>query len=153
AAVMAPPSSIRIDAPTEIDYETMQASLVEGEIFGEISCRSGAPRSATIIADRDCFMLEMLRNILDQLQKDPAYKARTDENAQRRTLQFIRKLSLFADLTDEQFRSVREQIEIKSLDPGQILYDEFERPDSLYIIQRGMLKVVKKASSLLGPEH
>jgi Fe-S-cluster-containing hydrogenase component 2 len=147
------PLSIRIDAPTDIDYETMKAPLSEGELFGEISCRHGTPRSATIIADHDCFMLEMLRNILDQVQKDAAYKARTDEAYKKRLLQFQRKLSIFADLTDAQFEALRERIDLVVCEPGQILYDEFERADSLYLIQRGMIKVVKKASALLGPEH
>ena len=82
------PLSIPIDAPTDIDGESMTAPLVEGELFGEMSCRIGAPRSVTIIADRECFLLEMLRNILDQLQKDTAYKARTDEAYKQRLLQF-----------------------------------------------------------------
>src|SRR5262249_22191117 len=101
----------------------------------------------------DCFMLEMLRNILDQLQKDAAYKARTDEAYKKRLLQFQRKLSIFAELTDQQFDSIRDRLDLIVCEPGQIIYDEFERSDSVYIIQRGLVKVVKKGSALLGPEH
>src|SRR5205807_2429412 len=59
------PRFIPIDGPTEIDYGTRTAVMREGEIFGEMSCLYRTPRSATVIADRDCYMLEMLRNILE----------------------------------------------------------------------------------------
>jgi Fe-S-cluster-containing hydrogenase component 2 len=147
------PVSIPIDAPTDVDFETLKAPLHEGELFGEMSCRIGAPRSATIIADRECFMLEMLRNIYDQLQKDAAYKARTDEMYKQRRLQSLRKLSIFAELSDAQFVMIRDRIDLLTFDPGQIIYDENDRSDSLYIIQRGMVRVLKKASVLLGLEH
>src|SRR5262249_30817344 len=78
------PQTIHIDAPTDVDVETLSAPLNETELFGEMSCRNGSPRSATIVADRDCFMLEMLRNILDQLQKDAAYKAQYDDTYKKR---------------------------------------------------------------------
>jgi Fe-S-cluster-containing hydrogenase component 2 len=147
------PISIPIDAPTDVDFETQQAPLHEGELFGEMSCRIGAPRSATIVADRECYMLEMLRNIYDQLQKDAAYKARSDEMYKQRLLQFLRKLSIFTELTDAQFVMIRDKIDLITFDPGQIIYDENERADSMYIIQRGMVRVLKKASVLLGSEH
>jgi len=147
------PAFIPIDAPTEIDSQTMSAPLYEGELFGEMSCRIGAPRPATIVADRDCSMLEMLRNIFDQLQKDAAYKARTDEVYKKRRLQFQRKLSIFAELTDTQFEAIRDRIDLLSFDPGQIIYDEHERSDSVYLIQHGMVRVLKKASVLLGPDQ
>ena len=41
-----------------------------GELFGEMSCLYRTPRSATVVARRDCYMIEMLRNILDMIQKD-----------------------------------------------------------------------------------
>jgi Fe-S-cluster-containing hydrogenase component 2/CRP-like cAMP-binding protein len=148
------PASIAIDGPTEIDAETMQATLGEGELFGEMSCMSGAPRSATIIARRDCYMLEMLRNILDQMQKDPAYRAYTDEVQKRRIIQLhLRKLSILGDLTDQQFASVQDRLELATYEAGQTIYDEFERSDSLYIIRTGLVKLIKKSSALIHGDH
>jgi Fe-S-cluster-containing hydrogenase component 2/CRP-like cAMP-binding protein len=154
AAPEASPVSIPIDAPTAIDYETMQAPLFEGEIFGENSCRFGTPRSATIAASRDCFALEMLRNILDQLRKDAAYKAHTDEAYAKQVLRLhARKLSILGDLSEPQFNGLRDQLKLVSFDPGQVLFDEYERAGHVYLILRGMVKVVKKASALLNPGH
>src|SRR5262249_7989294 len=103
---------------------------------------------------RDCYMLEMLRNILDQLQKDPAYKAQTDEIYKKRIFElYLRQSSIFHDLTDEQLESLRQNLELVTFESGQIVFDEYERSDSMYVIRSGRVRVVKKASALLGPDH
>jgi Fe-S-cluster-containing hydrogenase component 2/CRP-like cAMP-binding protein len=148
------PLSIPIDAPTMVDAETLQAPMFEGELFGEMSCLYGTPRSATITADCDCYALEMLRNILDQLQKDPQYKAHVDQLYKKRVFDLhLRRLSFFADLTDPQFAEVRDKVELLTVDANQIIFDEHERPDSLYIIRSGLVQVLKKVSALLAQEQ
>ena len=50
--------SIPNDGPTDIDYLSGQAAIFEGEVFGEMSCLTRQPRSATIKADKEdieCF--------------------------------------------------------------------------------------------------
>jgi CRP-like cAMP-binding protein/Fe-S-cluster-containing hydrogenase component 2 len=148
------PLYIPIDGPRDIDYQTLQSSLGEGELFGEMSCLYRRPRSATVVAARDCYMLEMLRNILDQLQKDPAYKAQTDELYKKRVFELhVRQLSLFRDLTSEQFEEFRKGLDLVIYEPGQLIFDEHERPDSMYIIRSGLVRVVKKVSALLSADN
>lgn len=147
------PWSIPIDAPHQIDGQTMAGPVYEGDLFGENSCRNGTPRSVTIVAERECFMLEMLRNILDQLQKDAAYKARTDDAYKKNLLKYQRRASIFADLSDKQFEAIQPALEVVIIEPGELVYDEYEAADALYLVQRGMVKVVKKASTLIGSEH
>ena len=72
-------SMIPIDGPADMDSKTRRIALNEGELFGEMSCMNRAPRSATVVADRDCYMLEMLRNVLDMLHKDEKYKQKLDD--------------------------------------------------------------------------
>jgi Fe-S-cluster-containing hydrogenase component 2 len=145
------PRYIPIDGPRDIDCETMEAPVFEGEIFGESSCLFRTPRSATVVVDRDCFMLEMLRNILDQLQKDPDYKKYTEELYKKRVFQLdLRQLSFLSGLADAQYDELARQMELLSYEGGQLIYDEHDRADGLYIVRSGMVKVVKKVSSLLG---
>src|SRR5260370_571260 len=68
------PRYLPIDAPTDVEYASRRATLCEGDLFGEVSCLYGTPRSATIVASRDCYMVEMLRNIVDQLLGDKKYR-------------------------------------------------------------------------------
>jgi Fe-S-cluster-containing hydrogenase component 2/CRP-like cAMP-binding protein len=144
---------IPIDAPVAVDYDTLRAPLEEGELFGEMSCLYRTPRSATIVARRDLYVVEMLRNILDQIQKDPAYKARADELYKKRVLDLhLRKLSIFSDLNDDEFGPVRQGVELVSVAPGTLICDENDRSDSFYVIRSGLVKVVKGATALVSPD-
>jgi Fe-S-cluster-containing hydrogenase component 2 len=144
------PQYIPIDGPTDVPYDTRQATLYEGELCGEMSCLYGTPRSATMVADTECYALEMLRNILDQVQKDEGYKAKTDETYKKRVLGIhLRRLSIFSDLTDEQFATIRDGVELIRCEAGELICDENDRSDSIYIIRSGLVKVMKNASSLL----
>ena len=51
--------------------------LGPGELFGEMTCMNYYPRSATVRAETDCTMLEMLRNVLDVLQKSKVFPRAT----------------------------------------------------------------------------
>jgi Fe-S-cluster-containing hydrogenase component 2/CRP-like cAMP-binding protein len=148
------PLYIPSDGPRDLNYDTLQSSLYEGELFGEMSCLYRSPRSATVVATRDCYMLEMLRNILDQLQKDPAYKEKTDEIYKKRVFQlYLRQLGIFHDLTDEQFETIRPELDLETFEPGQVIFDEHERSDCMYVIRSGLVRIVKKVSALLAPEN
>jgi Fe-S-cluster-containing hydrogenase component 2/CRP-like cAMP-binding protein len=144
---------IPIDAPTDVSYDSRQATLREGELFGERSSLYGTPRSATIVAERDCYMLEMLRNILDQVQDDKAYKARMEAVYKGRMLKDnLRNLSIFSDLTDEQFGPLSRSVDLVRFKDGQLICDEHEPSDSVYVICGGLVKVMKNVTSLLTAE-
>jgi Fe-S-cluster-containing hydrogenase component 2/CRP-like cAMP-binding protein len=144
---------IPIDGPVTVNYDSLKAPLQEGELFGEMSCMYRTPRSGTIVAKRDCYVIEMVRNILDQIQKDPAYKAHADKVYIDRVLDLqVRKLSIFSDLTDDEFKEIRANVELVSVEPGTLICDEGERSDCLYIIRSGLVKVMKNVSSLLGED-
>ena len=49
-----------------------------GDLFGEMTCISLYPRSATVRASTDCVMFEMLRNVLDIIQRNKTLKAQLD---------------------------------------------------------------------------
>jgi WD40 repeat protein/CRP-like cAMP-binding protein len=141
---------IPVDGPVSLSYDSMKDDLNEGEMFGEMSCLYRSPRSATVVAKRDCYMLELLRNILDQVQKDPAYKAKADEIYKQRVLRLhLRNLSIFHDLTDEQFEELRREVELVSFEPGQLICDEHDRSDCMYIVRGGLVKTMMNVSSLL----
>src|SRR5262245_50713212 len=42
--------------PQTISWDTGRVPLYEGDLFGEMSCLYRTPRSATIVADRECYM-------------------------------------------------------------------------------------------------
>jgi Fe-S-cluster-containing hydrogenase component 2/CRP-like cAMP-binding protein len=144
------PLYIPVDGPRDVDYDSLEAAIHEGEVFGEMSCLYRSPRSGTVVAARDCYLLEMLRNVLDMCQKDEAYKAEVDRIYRQRVLQLhLRNLPLFADLTEKQFEAIREEVQLITVEAGEPICDEHERSDALYLVRSGLVRVIKGVTSLL----
>ena len=75
---------IPIDASVDLPYDNPIAELNPGDMFGEMTCMSYYPRSATVRARTDCVMLEMLRNVLDILQRNKTFRAQLERNYRAR---------------------------------------------------------------------
>jgi Fe-S-cluster-containing hydrogenase component 2/CRP-like cAMP-binding protein len=139
-----------VDASVNASFENLRAPLLEGELFGEISCMYRTPRSATILARRDCYMLEMLRNILEAVQRDPSAEPRIQKAADDRFLNLeMRKMPVFGDLNDAQFEDVKKIVQLVRFEPGQLLCDEHDRADGVYIVRSGLVKAMRNTSALL----
>jgi Fe-S-cluster-containing hydrogenase component 2/CRP-like cAMP-binding protein len=137
----------------DVSPEARQATLYEGDLFGEMSCMYGAPRSATIVAADDCYALEMLRNILDEIQADEAYRAQMDTLYRERVLQIhLERLPIFRDLTEDQLARLRDGVELVRFKAGQVIFDEHDRSDSMFIVRSGLVKAVANLSLLLSPD-
>jgi CRP-like cAMP-binding protein/Fe-S-cluster-containing hydrogenase component 2 len=145
------PELIPNDGPTDINYESREAAIFSGEVFGEMSCLTRQPRSATVVADSDCYALEILRNVLDQMRKDPQYKEKSEQKYRDRVLEgHLRSLSLFSLLTPEQFRQVVNRVELVEVAPGAVLWDEGDPPTAVYVVRTGMVQVLKSFPWRLG---
>ncbi len=139
------PRSIAIDG-ADVNAKTKVGAMYEGDLFGEMSCLNRAPRSATVIADDECYMLEMLRNVLDMLHKDPVYKERMDGVYRQRVLEgHIRRLSIFEELSDAEYAKLQDAIELIEVPTGDLVFEEFDPSDAFYVIRSGLVKVVANA--------
>jgi len=137
------PESIPIDGPTDINYQTRTAPMFETDIFGEMSCINHTPRSATIVADSDCFMLEFLRVFLDELRKDANYCAKMDDEYRQRVLKnHLRRLDLLSDLGEEELNLIRDSADLVRVEPGSIIFDEGDPADSVLLVRSGLVQVI-----------
>ncbi len=133
---------IPIDAPVDLPLAHPLAELTEGDLFGEMTCMSFYPRSATVRAKTDCTMLEMLRNVLDILQRSKTFREKLETDYRRRALEnHLRSLPLFATLTPEFIELLRDRVELRRYSPGQVLCREGERSDSFFLVRLGFIKV------------
>ncbi len=133
---------IPIDAPIDLPYAKPIAELTKDDLFGEMTCMSFYPRSATVRAKTDCTMLEMLRNVLDILQRNKTFREKLELNYRRRALEnHLRSLPLFASLTPEFIDQLRERVELRRYSPGQILCREGAHSDSFFLVRLGFVKV------------
>ena len=133
---------IPIDAPVDLAYDNPVAELGPGDLFGEMTCMSFYPRSATVRAETDCVMLEMLRNVLDILQKNKTFRAQLDQTYRRRALDtHLRGVPILAGLTDEFLDHLRERVELVRYAPGQVICRQGDPADSFYLVRLGFVKV------------
>ncbi|QDU63045.1 Hydrogenase-4 component A [Planctomycetes bacterium Pan216] len=138
------PEFIPNDGPTDINAITGIAPMYEGEIFGESSCLGRVPRSATVIASRDCYMLEMVRSIMDKIVSDRNYQDKAEQKYKDRVFEIhLRREPLFSKLSSDQYKMVQSVAELIFIEPGDVLFDEFEKADSVYVIRRGTVAVIK----------
>ena len=134
--------SIPIDAPVDLAYDNPVAELGPGDLFGEMTCMNFYPRSATVRAETDCTMLEMLRNVLDILQRNKTFRAQMEDTYRRRALEVhLRNVPLFAGLNREFLDRLRDRVELMRFTPGQIICRQGEPADSFYLVRLGFVKV------------
>jgi CRP-like cAMP-binding protein/Fe-S-cluster-containing dehydrogenase component/ferredoxin len=133
---------IPIDAPVDLAYTNPVADLGPGDLFGEMTCMSLYPRSATVRAQTDCVMLEMLRNVLDIMQRNKNFRAQLDKTYRERALDtHLRAVPVFAELTDEFIGGLRENVELVRYTPGQVICRQGDAADAFYLVRIGFVKV------------
>ncbi len=133
---------IPIDASVDLPYGSPVAELVPGDLFGEMTCMNYYPRSATVRAKTDCVMLEMLRNVLDILQRNKTFRAQLERNYRARALDsHLRSVPIFGPLTKDFIDHLRDRVELIRYQPGQVICRQGEPADSFYLIRIGFVKI------------
>lgn len=133
---------IPIDATVDLPYDRPVAELGAGELFGEMTCMSYYPRSATVRAKTDCVMLEMLRNVLDILQRNKTFRAQLELNYRTRALDsHLRSIPIFSSLTPDFVDHLREHVELIRFSPGQVICRQGDAADSFYLVRIGFVRV------------
>jgi CRP-like cAMP-binding protein/Fe-S-cluster-containing hydrogenase component 2 len=153
---------IAIDADVDLPKTKPLATLGAGDLFGEMTCRTFQPRSATVRAKGDCVMIEMLRVVLDMLLgtrdvdadtkastkvkaptfKGTSFKKAMDEKYRARSLSnHLSSVPLFATLGDEFLGYLRDRAELVSCGKGQVICKQGDPADAFYLIRSGLVKV------------
>ena len=133
---------IPIDASVDLPYHNPIAELGPGELFGEMTCMSYYPRSATVRAKTDCVMLEMLRNVLDIMQRNKTFRDQLDRTYKKRALDsHLRSVPVLAPLTPDFIDHLRERVELLRFQKGQVICTQGEVADSFYLVRLGFVKV------------
>jgi CRP-like cAMP-binding protein/Pyruvate/2-oxoacid:ferredoxin oxidoreductase delta subunit len=136
---------IAIDASVDLTYGRRVATMGKGEVFGEMSCLTRAPRSATIIARTDCVLIEFLRVIYERLQATKSFKAKAEENYRKRAMgNHLRNVPILESLPDAAIERLCQTCDLVNFEPGQPIIKEGDAADSMYIIRLGQVRVSKK---------
>jgi CRP-like cAMP-binding protein/Fe-S-cluster-containing dehydrogenase component len=135
---------ISIDAPVDLAYDNPVAELGPDDLFGEMTCMSFYPRSATVRAETDCVMLEMLRNVLDVMQKNKSFRAKLEQTYRTRALEtHLRSVPIFSTLTSEFIDHLRDRVELIRYAPGDVIFQQGDKADSFYLVRIGFVKITE----------
>jgi CRP-like cAMP-binding protein/Fe-S-cluster-containing hydrogenase component 2 len=136
---------IPIDAPVDLPYDKPIAELGAGDLFGEMTCMSFHPRSATVRAKTEVVVLEMLRNVLDILQKNKTFRAELDRKYRQRALEtHIKSVPVFASMPPEFIGYLRDRVELMRYSPGEVIVRQGNAADAFYLVRLGFVKVSER---------
>jgi Fe-S-cluster-containing hydrogenase component 2/CRP-like cAMP-binding protein len=158
---------IHIDAPVALKYDSSNQQPLAtlkgaegtnlGDIFGEMTCMSFYPRSATVVAAEDTTVLEMLRNVLYILQRNKKSRDMLNEKYRKRAIDtHLRSVPIFASLLREEdqftrfIEFLRPRVEMVRLNPGDVVFRQGDAADHFYLVRMGFIKV---SQSWPGGEH
>jgi len=135
-------ATIPIDASVDLPYDNPIATLGPGDLFGEMTCMNLYPRSATVRAATDCVMLEMLRNVLDIIQRNKTLKAQLEANYRKRALDdHLRSVPMFASLTQDFIDVLRSKVELVRYTKGDVICRQGDIADAFYLVRLGFVRV------------
>ena len=141
--------AIPVDAPVSLTTGRPYATMSEGDLFGEMTCMSFYPRSATVRAAEDCTVLEMLRNVLYIMQRSPSFRASLGRNYRDRAVKnHLRGVPLFAPLREDEagfealMAELCEKAQLRRCEPGEVVFRQgAAATDGFYIVRTGFVKV------------
>jgi CRP-like cAMP-binding protein/Fe-S-cluster-containing dehydrogenase component len=139
---------IPIDASIALSYGNPVAVRGPGDLFGEMTCMSSYPRSATVQAAEDCTVLEMLRNVLYIMQRSKSWRAKLEAMYRERAIDtHLRSVQVFAELFQDEASFarfvdfLRPRVELVRLNPGQVVFRQGDPADHFYLVRIGFVKV------------
>ena len=135
---------IPIDAPVNLSTDRPVATLPAGSLFGEMTCLSFYPRSATVVANESCVVLEMLRNVLQILQKNKIFREKLEADYKNRAMDgHLRSVPLLAGLSAEFINRLRSSVSLTAFEPGQTICAQGEAADAFFLVRIGFVKVTR----------
>jgi CRP-like cAMP-binding protein/Fe-S-cluster-containing hydrogenase component 2 len=131
------------------DLAGERKTLSAGEIFGEMSALSRYPVSATVRAASQVALLQIRLPALRMLTAaSKEFKRFLDVRYRERSLALhLGSVELFSRLEASVIERLKEQAELVSCEPGQVVEQEGEPASAFYLVRGGYLKVSVTAGS------
>lgn len=137
---------VKITKTTESGAEIVLAHLTDGAFFGEMALLSEAPRSASVIAEEECLLFEVSREVLDEVVKNfPSVRHILLRFYRQRLLANLMATSpIFKPLDANQRKGLIEKFKSREVQANEKLLEEGGKGDGLYMLLAGKVEVSKK---------
>jgi CRP-like cAMP-binding protein/thioredoxin reductase/Fe-S-cluster-containing hydrogenase component 2 len=114
-------------------------TLGAGQFFGELGLISGRRRSNTVKLGRDCVLIEAPRRaMLKLIASVESVRKRVDETFLKRAV----RAYLAPMLPDAELDAlIADGVGVKTYGGGEILFNEGDAPDGLYLLRRGSVTI------------
>jgi CRP-like cAMP-binding protein/Fe-S-cluster-containing hydrogenase component 2 len=148
--------TVRISTHVSLDNERKATvaleDLKEGSFFGEMSALSMNAHLVTAEAVTPTFLLLVPQFIVQELArtKDPLPAFRgpiMQEYVRRAVLTLIRRIPMLRFASDKDVALLLEKVELKTFKAGDLIFEEDDPPDDLYVIHQGFVKISKRGES------
>src|SRR5436305_320801 len=107
-----------------------------------MTCMSFHPRSATVRARTEVVILEMLRNVLDILQKNKTFRAELDRKYRARALEtHLKSVPVLSSMPKEFIDYLRDRVELTRYSPGEVIVRQGDAADGFFLVRRGLVEV------------
>lgn len=123
--------------------EEVVFGLEAGHFFGEMGLLSGRRRSGTVIASIDCVLVETPRRaMLKLLYSSAGVQRKLDEVSLKRVI----RSCLDTSLPEHELDHLVHEAQTKRYAVGDVLFNEGDKADGLYMIRRGSVTVSRMAA-------
>jgi len=123
------------------------ASLPANSWFGEMSCMSNAPRSATVVAEADAVVLSVPRHAFMKVygdKKAASFKKMVDAVYKDRSIALhLSSVSLFRGIKESVLKKVADVAQLVVAEKGETIVKEGDPGDAFFLIRTGHAKVVR----------
>jgi CRP-like cAMP-binding protein/Fe-S-cluster-containing hydrogenase component 2 len=127
---------------------TYLASLSGGTFFGEMSCMSHAPRSATVIAESDAVAVSIPRHTFMKIygdKKAAAFKGLIDGLYRERALRnHLASLAIFRGLDAKVLERIGAAAELLIVEKGTVIAGGGKATDGIFLVRTGHAKLASR---------
>ncbi|HEY3446876.1 MAG TPA: cyclic nucleotide-binding domain-containing protein [Myxococcales bacterium] len=133
--------------------EKTVATMDEGAFFGEIALLSDAPRLASVVAQDECVVLEIKREMLgDLVMKHEVLEAVLQHFYRERLLEnLLRSSPIFASFDEATRHALVDKFALRRAPKGELLVAEGNPGSTLFVLLRGCCDVFHVDAN--GQEH
>ncbi len=140
----------RLTFLSTLDFDLIDGEAVPlgpGELFGEIGALNGWPMSVTATTLTETRLVQIRIPALRRMKMASApFKEKIDRLYRERALhRQLCSSPLFRPCSEEFVAQLAERVELVTCEPGEVLVEEGEPAESVYLVRSGFMKLFRKA--------